>query len=183
MQNSSLRSSQQLTHYRPKPAEDVREQQVLEQVKSLQETLNEDMSQLKKELKETKVCGVMCSAANYSRSSDICPEIIGMRRVSNTCGRTKCPTDGRRVKKSQRQLSVANVQIWQTTNDKGYKILKFKNDKSNLIQVRSCCDVCSYYSDYLRKWETFSDTWIEGSANFKIRHSQDQQDEQHKRVI
>ena len=61
VQNSSLCSSQQLTHYRPKPAEDVREQQVLEQVKSLQETLNEDMSQLKKELKETnvKVCGVM----------------------------------------------------------------------------------------------------------------------------
>ena len=61
VQNSSLRSSQQLTHYRPKPAKDVREQQVLEQVKSLQETLNEDMSQLKKELKETKVCGVVWS--------------------------------------------------------------------------------------------------------------------------
>ena len=123
------------------------------------------------------------SAANYSRSSDICLEIIGMRRVSNTCGRTKCPTDERRVKKSKRQLSVATVRIWQTTNDKEYKILKFKNDKSNSIQVRSYCDVCSYYSDYLRKWETFSDTWIEKSTNFKIRHSQDQQDEQHKRAI
>ena len=65
-----------------------------------------------------------------------------MRRVSNMCGRTKCPTDGRRVKKSKRQLSVATVRIWQTTNDKEYKILKFKNDKSNSIQVRSYCDVC-----------------------------------------
>ena len=123
------------------------------------------------------------SAANYSRSSDICLEIIGMRRVSNTCGRTKCPTDGCQVKKSKRQLSVATIRIWQTTSDKEYKILKFKNDKSNSIQVRSYCDVCSYYSDYLRKWETFSDTWIEESTNFKIRHSQDQQDEQHKRAI
>ena len=118
-----------------------------------------------------------CSAANNSRSSDICPEIIGMRRVSNTCGRTKCPTDGRRVKKSKRQLSVATVQIWQTTNDTEYKTLKFKNDKSNSILVCSYCNVCSYYSDHLRKWETFSDTWIEGSTNFKIRHIQDQQDE------
>ena len=106
-----------------------------------------------------------------------------MRRVSNACGRTKCPTDGRRVKKSNRQLSVATVRIWQMTNDKEYKILKFKNDKSNSIQVRSYCNVCSYYSDYLRKWETFSDTWIKESTNFKIRNSQDQQDEQHKRAI
>ena len=51
------------------------------------------------EEKRYPLCLATVSAANYSRSSDICPEIIGMRRVSNACGRTKCPTDGRRVKK------------------------------------------------------------------------------------
>ena len=91
-------------------------------------------------------------------------------------------------KKAKRQLTVATAQKWQTTNDKEYQTLtwlKFKNDRTNSNQVRSLyCDICSRYSDHLQQWKTFSETWIEGSTNFRISNIQDHaKSEQHKRAM
>ena len=101
----------------------------------------------------------------------------------------KASVDGESLsKKAKRQVSVVTAQKWQTTNDKEHQTLtwlKFRKDKSDLKQVCALYyDVCSRYSDYLQKWKSFSDTWIEGSTNLRLSNIQNHaKSEQHKRVV